>query len=126
MAVACLLYGGVLDRHPELDVCLSHGGGAASFMAQRLHHAGHTRPWAKEHPVDVLGGLRRLWFDQHVADDLAFELLTTRVGADRLVLGTNLAGWDAPTEPEHLHGDPRFTHNARRLLRLDRSPVAGH
>lgn len=124
MAVACLLYGGVLERHPALDVCLSHGGGASAFMAQRLHHAGQTRPWAKEHPVDVLGGLRRLWFDQHVADDLAFELLTARVGTDRLVVGTNLAGWDAPTEPHQLHGDPRFTDNARRLLRLDHRPKA--
>ena len=121
LTVACLLYGGVLDRHPRLDVCLSHGGGASAFMAQRLHHGGQTRPWARERPVDVLSGLQRLWFDQHVADDLALELLTARVGADRLVVGTNLAGWDAPTEPQHVHGDPRYTANARRLLRMDRT-----
>ncbi len=119
LTVACLLYGGVLDRHPRLDICMSHGGGASSFMAQRLHHGGRTRPWAKERPADVLGGLQRLWFDQHVADDLALELLTQRVGMERLVLGTNLAGWDAPVEPHQMHGDTRYTANARRLLRLD-------
>lgn len=119
LAVACLLYGGVLDRHPTLDICVSHGGGASAFMAQRLHHGGQTRPWAREQPADVLGGLGRLWFDQHVADDLALELLTNRVGVDRLVVGTNMAGWDAPVEPHQVHGDPRYTRNARRLLRLD-------
>jgi aminocarboxymuconate-semialdehyde decarboxylase len=118
LAVAGLLFGGVLDRFPGLDICLSHGGGAASFMGERLHHAGQTRPWAREHPVDVLGGLRRLWFDQHVHDRLALELLETRVGRDRLVLGTNLAGWDAPSEPEQLHARPDYDVNARRLLRL--------
>jgi len=98
MAVAHLVYGGVLDRHPDLDVCLSHGGGAAAFMAGRLQHQGRTRPWARDDPRDFAGGLRRLWFDQHVHDDRALALLTSAVGADRLVVGTNLAGWDAPSE----------------------------
>jgi aminocarboxymuconate-semialdehyde decarboxylase len=122
LAVACLLFGGVLDRHPGLDVCLSHGGGAAAFMARRLDHAGHTRPWARERPVDVLAGLRRLWFDQHVHDDLALALLEERVGLDRLVLGTNLAGWDAPNSPDELHARPEHDANARRLLRLPPVP----
>lgn len=118
LAVAYLLFGGVLDRHPRLDICLSHGGGASSFMAERLHHAGQTRPWARERPVDVLAGLRRLWFDQHVHDERALALLEERVGPDHLVLGTNLAGWDAPTEPAHLHHRAAYDANARRLLRL--------
>lgn len=118
LAVAYLLFGGVLDRHPELDICLSHGGGASSFMAERLHHAGQSRPWARERPTDVLAGLRRLWFDQHVHDARALVLLEERVGPDHLVLGTNLAGWDAPTEPHELRHRPGYDANARRLLRL--------
>lgn len=119
LTVACLVFGGVLDRHPDLDVCLSHGGGAAAYMAGRLHHAGTTRPWARERPTDFLAGLRRLWFDQHLHDDRALELLEARVGRDRLVLGTNLAGWDAPATPDELRADPAYADNARRLLRLD-------
>jgi aminocarboxymuconate-semialdehyde decarboxylase len=118
LAIACLVFGGVLDRHPGLDVCLSHGGGASAFMAGRLHHQGRTRPWARASPVDFLGGLRRLWFDQHVHDDLALDLLTERVGRDRLVVGTNLAGWDAPTQPDEIEHQPAYDDNARRLLRL--------
>jgi aminocarboxymuconate-semialdehyde decarboxylase len=120
LAVSCLLFGGVLDRHPGLDVCVSHGGGAAAFMSGRLHHQGLTRPWARQldRRVDFAGGLRRLWFDQHVHDDESLALLESRVGRDRLVVGTNLAGWDAPHEPHEIPFVAEYDVNARRLLRL--------
>jgi aminocarboxymuconate-semialdehyde decarboxylase len=118
LAVACLVFGGVLDRHVGLDVCVSHGGGAAALMAGRLQHQGRTRPWARANPVDFGSGLRRLWFDQHVHDDDALALVERKVGRDRMVVGTNLAGWDAPTEPGQIPFVADYDHNARRLLRL--------
>ena len=118
LAIACLVYGGVLDRHPDLDVCFSHGGGASAYMLGRLDPQGRTRPWARANPVDFAAGLRRLWFDNHLHDDDALALLTRKVGRDRLVVGTNLAGWDAPREPSEIPFDPVYDTNARRLLRL--------
>jgi aminocarboxymuconate-semialdehyde decarboxylase len=118
MAVAHLVYGGVLDRHPALDVCLSHGGGASAFMAGRLQHQGRRRPWAAGRPRDFVAGLRRLWFDQHLHDRAALALLAATVGSDRLVVGTNLAGWDAPHERDEIPFEPAYDANARRLLRL--------
>jgi len=119
MAICHLVFGRVLERHPTLDVCVSHGGGAAAFMAGRLDHQGRTRPWARQDPVDFVGGLRRLWFDQHLHDDASLHLLEERVGRDRLVVGTNLAGWDAPTDSSQIPFHPDYDDNARRLLRLD-------
>lgn len=119
LAMACLIYGGVLDRHPGLDICMSHGGGACAYMLGRLEHQGRTRPWARENPTDFQGTLRRMWFDNHVHDDDALGLLERKVGGDRVVLGTNLAGWDAPTEPEQIPFVDRYDDNARRLLRLE-------
>ena len=91
-------------------------------MTGRLEHQGRTRPWARDNPVDFLAGLKRLWFDQHLHDEESLRLLTDRVGRDRLVVGTNLAGWDAPTDRRHIvsdvDNDIAYDENARRLLRL--------
>lgn len=125
MAISHLIYGRVLERHPRLDICVSHGGGAAAYMSGRLEHQGRTRPWARDNPIDFLAGLRRLWFDQHLHDGASLQLLTDRVGRDRLVVGTNLAGWDAPSNRNDipLIDDPAtaraYDDNARKLLRLD-------
>lgn len=118
LAMAHLIYGGVLDRHPSLDICMSHGGGACAYMLGRLEHQGRTRPWAVGNPTDFQGAMRRMWFDNHVHDDDSLALLERKVGRDRLVVGTNLAGWDAPKEPDQIPFVDAYDDNARRLLRL--------
>ncbi len=124
LAVAALVFGGVLERHPRLDVCLSHGGGALAYVAGRFARAvAAPRPWVPEWLVEngVEHYLRRLWLDTHVHDERSLRLLTDVVGTDRLVLGTNFAGWDdggesAVTEVAELM--PTLSANATRLLRL--------
>ena len=118
LAMAHLIYGGVLDRHPGLDICMSHGGGACAYMLGRLEHQGRTRPWAVDNPTDFQGAMRRMWFDNHVHDDDSLALLERKVGRDRLVVGTNLAGWDAPKQPDQIPFVDAYDDNARRLLRL--------
>jgi aminocarboxymuconate-semialdehyde decarboxylase len=119
LAVVALVFGGVLDRHPGLDVCLPHGGGAMPLLHGRLRHAMATRPSGTGDPDDLDRGLARLWFDNHCGDREAVGLLADRVGPDRLVLGTNCGGWD-DTGPELFGVDPeQLRVNALRLLRLD-------
>jgi aminocarboxymuconate-semialdehyde decarboxylase len=121
LAVATLVFGGVLERHPGLDVCVSHGGGAIAFLAGRLAAAAQHRSWA---PASLrpegafLQVLGRLWYDVHVHDPRALALLAAVVGHERLVLGTNFAGWD---QSEPIADDDvaaSLSHNAARLLRL--------
>jgi len=125
LAVAALVFGGVLERHPKLDVCVSHGGGATAYIAGRFARAvTNNRPWVpeflKENGLETY--LRRLWLDTHVHSAEALELLTDVVGTDRLVLGTNFAGWDSGREDLDDAKDllPTLSRNASRLLRLDR------
>jgi aminocarboxymuconate-semialdehyde decarboxylase len=121
LAVATLIYGGVLDRHPALDICLSHGGGSVAFLFGRLRRAARVRAWASPE-LAAEGGfearLARLWFDSHVHDARSLRLLIDVVGDDRLVAGTNFAGWDQGEPPEDDQLRARLTANARRLLRL--------
>ena len=123
LAVATLVLGGVLDRHPALDVCVSHGGGATAWLAERLDHAARTRPWARDElraEGAVADRLARFWWDAHVGGPRALRSLLDAFGADHLVAGTNLAGWDQTLDPSW--GDPDLAgtldDNARRLLRL--------
>ena len=120
IAVATMIFGGVLERHPKLDVWISHGGGASVFAAGRLAYAGRKRPWATE-SMKKDGAfesmLRRFWFDAHLNDDGATRLLVEKVGLDRVVFGTNFAGWDQPEDGDHGIVPPEYADNARRMLR---------
>ena len=122
LAAATLVFGGVLDRHPELDVCLSHGGGALPFLIGRFERAAATRPWSqgalREH--GFAAAMSRLWFDSHVHGEQQRALLLSVVGQDRLVFGTNFVGWDQGATSELDPAAEQHSANARRLLRLDR------
>jgi aminocarboxymuconate-semialdehyde decarboxylase len=121
VAVAELVFGGVLDRHPCLDVCIAHGGGVAAFVAERLAEVARRRPaiaqeLREEGVVQTL--LERVWFDTHVPGPRALDFVRATFGDDRLVLGTNFAGWDAPAQLELGPLGTVLEGNARRLLRL--------
>lgn len=121
LAVAALILGGVTQRHPDLDICVSHGGGTMALFAEKFQFACDTRPWAPDHLRDggFVSHLRRLWFDSHMDAAPALELLRSTVGDHRVVFGTNFGGWDCGGP----HARDPFTAtlegNARRLLRLD-------
>jgi aminocarboxymuconate-semialdehyde decarboxylase len=120
LTLATLIYGGVLDRHPRLDICISHGGGAAPYLVGRMAAAARKRAWA---PAAIRPDgafeerLARLWYDVHVHDARALGLLRSVVGDERLVYGTNFAGWDQ-AEPQPLGAlGETLARNAARLLR---------
>jgi aminocarboxymuconate-semialdehyde decarboxylase len=121
IAVSTLIYGGVLERHPDIDICVSHGGGGIAFLYGRLALAAAKRPWApaalqKDGAFEA--ALTRLWFDTHLNGQRALELLIDVVGTSRLVYGTNFAGWDAPDAQHPEPVLPVLADNARRLLRF--------
>lgn len=119
IAVCTLIYGGVLERHPKLDVCLSHGGGATGYLFGRMASAAQKRPWARE-ALRADGAfealVHRLWFDIHVHAPESVELLRSRVNKERLLYGTNFAGWDQQPGDIRAQAQP-YADNARRLLR---------
>jgi aminocarboxymuconate-semialdehyde decarboxylase len=101
-------------------VWISHGGGALPVMVGRLAQAAMKRPWAsaahkKDGAFEAL--LSRLWFDTHVTDERALNLLRQIAGNDRLVFGTNFAGLGSVRRRRSRVVDPAFADNARRLLR---------
>ncbi|MDA9941131.1 amidohydrolase [Luminiphilus sp.] len=118
LAVASIIMGGVLDRHPRLDICCSHGGGCVSFLAEKFEQIARFDVSVSEGVKQngFTAELGRLWFDSHVKGDLARQLLWESVNHERLVFGTNLGGFDTPD----VLGDEAalLADNAKKLLRL--------
>jgi len=95
LAVAHLVLGGVLDRHPGLRVVVPHGGGFAPYVRNRFELALDRRPGPKR---CLRRSLEEVWdqmvFDCLVHDAPTLAYLVAVHGAPRVVLGTNFAAWD--------------------------------
>jgi aminocarboxymuconate-semialdehyde decarboxylase len=90
MAIASLMYEGVLDAFPRLKICISHGGGYMPYymgrIARNYVEKPATRVNMKKSPAEYL---RMLYFDSCVYEPEVLEALVKRVGADRVVLGSD-------------------------------------
>ena len=62
----------------------------------RFNRACTKRPWVPEH-LQYEGAfeesLQKLWFDTHVHDPRVLKWVIDIMGTERLLLGTNFAGW---------------------------------
>jgi aminocarboxymuconate-semialdehyde decarboxylase len=89
VAVSRMIFGGVFERHPDAKVCVVHGGGYLPFYPDRMDHAYQVRPECREHiSAPPSSYLQQLYFDTVVFGD-SLDMLVDRVGAYRLVLGTD-------------------------------------
>jgi aminocarboxymuconate-semialdehyde decarboxylase len=128
IAAAHLVFGGVLDRFPKLEVVLPHAGGAFPWLVGRL-----TRGWEKREELKNLrqppaAYLRRFWYDTIGYSDAVLEYLVKNVGEDRVVMGSDYCFPIAYEQPvKNVMDNPRLepaakqaivAGNARTLLRL--------
>lgn len=90
VAVERLICAGVLDRHPALRLILVHAGGYFAWQAGRLRHARTVRPELAASPGDPWAYLDQIWLDPITHDPDALRYLVAKVGAGRLVMGTDL------------------------------------
>lgn len=88
-AAATLVMGGVLDRHPDLDVLLAHGGGAFLVLLPRIERFWANLPGASGCVDPPSRYARRFFYDSLVFDKGAVAALVERVGAERVAVGTD-------------------------------------
>jgi aminocarboxymuconate-semialdehyde decarboxylase len=127
VAAANLIFSGLLDRFPKLNMCLPHAGGAFPYLIGRLNHGWKVRQECKALEKPPSSYLRRFTYDtiSHAAEPLRY--LINLVGADRVMLGSDYCfdmGYERPvkvvtalklsrSDEEKILGG-----NAARLLRL--------
>ena len=90
IALAHLIFEGVLDRHPEIKLCAAHGGGYLPAYSARMDHGWETRDDCRVHISErPTSYLRRIYFDTIVFEPEQLRVLIERFGADRILLGSD-------------------------------------
>ncbi len=89
VAAASLIFGGVLDAFPKLEVNLPHAGGAFPGLIGRLDHGTKVRAELKHMKRLPSDYLRRFTYDTIGHDDRINMNLVRLVGADRVLLGSD-------------------------------------
>lgn len=89
IAACHLIYGGVLDKCPKLEICLPHAGGAMPMLMGRMDHGFAVRRDVPALPRPPSEYMRRFTYDTigHKASIVKF--LISEVGADRVMLGSD-------------------------------------
>ena len=106
LIAAILIFGGILDACPDLNVCIAHGAGPACFGMGRLDHGWKVRTEARVHIQKPPSAYqRRLYYDCLTNSEAALRFLIDQVGIDRVVLGSDwpFVNWD-PSPPGWVQG----------------------
>jgi aminocarboxymuconate-semialdehyde decarboxylase len=87
---ASLVFGGVMDKCPDLKICLAHGGGYTCYGIGRMDRGWQVRSEARVHIQQPPSAyLRKFYYDCLTQSEPALRYLIDTVGADRVVLGTD-------------------------------------
>ena len=86
VTLARLLYAGIPAKWPHVKFVIAHGGAALPYVLGRLVR-NHTIN--AETTMDPLDSFSRLYFDSVVFDPDALRFLVTKVGADKVLLGSD-------------------------------------
>lgn len=96
LITATLICGGILDKCPDLKVCIAHGGGPACYLMNRI-----DRGWQERRQGQVAKNLpssyqSKLYYDCITLSEPALRFLIDQVGANRVVLGSDwpFVSWD--------------------------------
>jgi aminocarboxymuconate-semialdehyde decarboxylase len=90
-AICSLIFGGVLERLPNLRILFAHGGGSFPATLGRIEHGFQVRPdlCAVDNLDDPRRYLDRMYFDSLVHDPSVLAFLIGLVGANRIALGSD-------------------------------------
>jgi aminocarboxymuconate-semialdehyde decarboxylase len=127
VAACHLIFGGVLDRHPRLQIGLPHAGGVLPMLIGRIDQGWRTQPELRTLPQAPSTYLRRFTYDTICHSKQIMEFVIAEVGAERVMLGSDYCftmGDDRPVqflEQVDLSSPQRkmiLGGNAARLLKL--------
>ncbi len=128
IAACHLIFGGVMDAFPKLQVNLPHAGGALPILRGRMDRGFHIRGECKTIPRAPSEYLKRFTYDTISYSEEILEDLIRLVGAERIMMGSDYCfdiAYEEPvkivTQMKSLSAEQRtqiLWSNAARLLKL--------
>jgi len=90
-AACSLIFGGVLERLPNLRICFSHAGGSFLPTIGRIEHGYNCRPdlVAIDNPINPREYLGKFWVDSITHDLDALKYILQLQGSNRVCLGSD-------------------------------------
>ena len=119
IAAASLMFGGVMDTFPKLEVVLPHAGGTYPALIGRMDHGTTVRPETKHMTRAPSTYLRRFHYDTISHHVPLMLYLVGLVGADRVMLGS-----DHPADMSYV-APVAFVDKVTSLSARDRDLVLG-
>ena len=99
IAASHLIFGGVLDAFPTLEVSLPHAGGVLPILRGRLDRGFHVRSECKTIPRTPSEYLKRFSYDTISYNEELMGDLIKLVGIDRIMMGSDFCFDIAYEEP---------------------------
>ena len=129
IAASHLIFGGVMDAFPKLEVSLPHAGGALPILRGRLDRGFEIRAECKHLPRPPSEYLKRFTYDTIAYSAPIMDDLVGLVGAERIMMGSDYCFDIAYNDPVKVVGGMKSIDeaqrrqilwgNAARLLRLE-------
>ena len=101
IALTNLIFGGVLERFPDLRIVAAHGGGYLPSYFSRSQHGFEVRPEMRTIPHPPGHYLRRMWVDNLVYEPAFLAHVIDVMGPSQVMLGTDYPfdmGQDNPVD----------------------------
>jgi aminocarboxymuconate-semialdehyde decarboxylase len=119
-AAVSLVYGGVLDAFPKLEVFLPHAGGTFPWLIGRMDLAIEVSSELKHMKKPASEYLRRFHYDLITHHPRVMRDLIDLVGVDRIVAGTDFPQGMSVKQPvDFVESIPGLTHREREMILCD-------
>jgi aminocarboxymuconate-semialdehyde decarboxylase len=118
LTFSAFIYGGVIDRHPKLKVCLAHAGGYVPYALDRLDRGWEVWPEMRGQAARTPSSyIKSFYYDTVTFTDRNLRFMVDTMGADRVVLGSD---WPAPMR---VHDPVAFIESSDGLSESERDAI---
>jgi aminocarboxymuconate-semialdehyde decarboxylase len=90
-AICSIIFGGILEKYPNLKIAFAHGGGSFPFTTGRIDHGYRMRPdlCSIDNAKLPSSYMKHFYIDSLVHDEQALNFLLDKLSPDKIALGSD-------------------------------------